>query len=62
MDITDEGQIRDAAHSVDTLDVPKASPEAVAKGIFDGVENDEDEIFPDPLSQALPKRSPPIRK
>jgi NAD(P)-dependent dehydrogenase (short-subunit alcohol dehydrogenase family) len=28
-------------------DIPKASPPAVARGIFDGVENDEDEIFPD---------------
>jgi NAD(P)-dependent dehydrogenase (short-subunit alcohol dehydrogenase family) len=35
------------------LDIPKASPQAVAKGIFDGVENDEDEIFPDPLSEGL---------
>jgi NAD(P)-dependent dehydrogenase (short-subunit alcohol dehydrogenase family) len=35
------------------LDVPKASPQAVAKGIFDGVANDEDEIFPDALSRGL---------
>jgi NAD(P)-dependent dehydrogenase (short-subunit alcohol dehydrogenase family) len=35
------------------LDIPKASPESVAQGIFDGLENDEDEIFPDALSQSL---------
>jgi NAD(P)-dependent dehydrogenase (short-subunit alcohol dehydrogenase family) len=35
------------------LDVPKASPESVARAIFDGVDNGEDEIFPDPLSGAL---------
>jgi hypothetical protein len=35
------------------LDIPKASPESVARGIFDGVENDEEEIFPDSFSQSL---------
>jgi NAD(P)-dependent dehydrogenase (short-subunit alcohol dehydrogenase family) len=35
------------------LDIPKASPEAVARGIFDGVEHNEAEIFPDPLSASL---------
>jgi NAD(P)-dependent dehydrogenase (short-subunit alcohol dehydrogenase family) len=35
------------------LDVPKASPESVARAIFDGVENGEEEIFPDPMSQSL---------
>jgi NAD(P)-dependent dehydrogenase (short-subunit alcohol dehydrogenase family) len=30
------------------LDAPKAPPESVARAIFDGVENGEDEIFPDP--------------
>jgi NAD(P)-dependent dehydrogenase (short-subunit alcohol dehydrogenase family) len=34
------------------FDVPKASPETVAKGIFDGVENKEEEIFPDPASES----------
>jgi short-subunit dehydrogenase len=37
------------------LDTPKASPESVAQRIFDGVVNDEDEIFPDALSQSLTK-------
>jgi NAD(P)-dependent dehydrogenase (short-subunit alcohol dehydrogenase family) len=35
------------------LAIPKASPESVARAIFDGVENGEEDIFPDPLSQAL---------
>jgi NAD(P)-dependent dehydrogenase (short-subunit alcohol dehydrogenase family) len=35
------------------LETPKASPESVAQAIFDGVENGEDDIFPDPLSQAM---------
>ena len=34
-------------------DVPKASPEAVARAIFDGVDNGEEEIFPDPMSVAM---------
>ncbi|WP_410792804.1 SDR family NAD(P)-dependent oxidoreductase [Kribbella sp. C-35] len=35
------------------LDVPKASPESVARAIFDGVAAGAEEIFPDPLSAAL---------
>ena len=35
------------------FDVPKASPESVARAIFDGVENEEEEIFPDPMSATL---------
>ena len=35
------------------LDVPKASPESVARAIFDGVESGQEEIFPDPLSASL---------
>ena len=35
------------------LDIPKASPDTVARGIFDGVENGQDEIFPDPMSESL---------
>ncbi|OBK85112.1 SDR family NAD(P)-dependent oxidoreductase [Mycobacterium sp. 1165178.9] len=38
------------------LDIPKASPQSVAKGIFDGVENGDDEIFPDPMSRSLTER------
>lgn len=35
------------------LDIPKASPESAARAIFDGMERGEDEIFPDPMSQAI---------
>jgi NAD(P)-dependent dehydrogenase (short-subunit alcohol dehydrogenase family) len=35
------------------LDIPKASPESLAKGIFNGLENDEDDIFPDPFSASM---------
>lgn len=33
------------------LDAPKASPESVARAIFDGVEKGEEEILPDPMSE-----------
>jgi NAD(P)-dependent dehydrogenase (short-subunit alcohol dehydrogenase family) len=32
------------------LPVPKTAPESVARGIFDGLERGEEEIFPDPMS------------
>ncbi len=35
------------------LDIPKASPESVARAIFDGVENGEEDIFPDQMSQSM---------
>ncbi len=35
------------------LDIPKASTESAARGIFDGLERDEEEIFPDPASQSV---------
>jgi NAD(P)-dependent dehydrogenase (short-subunit alcohol dehydrogenase family) len=35
------------------LDIPKASPESVAQAIFDGVENGEEDIFPDAQSAAV---------
>jgi len=34
-------------------DIPKASPESVARGIFDGVEMGQEEIFPDPMSASM---------
>jgi NAD(P)-dependent dehydrogenase (short-subunit alcohol dehydrogenase family) len=34
-------------------DIPKSSPESVARAIFDGVENGEEEIFPDPMSGSM---------
>jgi NAD(P)-dependent dehydrogenase (short-subunit alcohol dehydrogenase family) len=35
------------------FEIPKASPEAVARGTFDGLENKEEDIFPDPASQSI---------
>jgi NAD(P)-dependent dehydrogenase (short-subunit alcohol dehydrogenase family) len=35
------------------LDIPKASPESVARAIFDAVDRGEEDIFPDPLAQSL---------
>jgi NAD(P)-dependent dehydrogenase (short-subunit alcohol dehydrogenase family) len=35
------------------FEIPKASPESVARGIFDGVEKGEEDIFPDPASQSI---------
>ena len=35
------------------FEIAKASPESVAAGIFDGLEKDQDEIFPDPASLSL---------
>jgi NAD(P)-dependent dehydrogenase (short-subunit alcohol dehydrogenase family) len=35
------------------LDVPKAAPQSVARAVFDGVDNQEEDIFPDPMSAAL---------
>jgi NAD(P)-dependent dehydrogenase (short-subunit alcohol dehydrogenase family) len=35
------------------LDIPKASPESAARGIFDGLEKGEEDIFPDPASQSI---------
>jgi NAD(P)-dependent dehydrogenase (short-subunit alcohol dehydrogenase family) len=35
------------------IEIPKASPESVAVGIFDGLARGDEEIFPDPLSQSI---------
>ena len=35
------------------LDIPKATTESAARGIFDGLERGEEEIFPDPVSQSV---------
>ena len=35
------------------FDIPKSSPASVAQAIFDGVENEEEDIFPDPMSEIL---------
>ena len=35
------------------LDIPKASPTSAARTIFDGLENGDEEIFPDPMSGSI---------
>ena len=35
------------------FDIPKASPETVAQAILDGLDNGDEEIFPDPQSQSM---------
>ncbi len=35
------------------LEIPKASPESVARAIFDGVEKGEEDIFPDPMAETM---------
>jgi NAD(P)-dependent dehydrogenase (short-subunit alcohol dehydrogenase family) len=35
------------------FEIPRASPESVAQGIFDGLQNNEEDIFPDPASQSI---------
>jgi NAD(P)-dependent dehydrogenase (short-subunit alcohol dehydrogenase family) len=35
------------------FEIPKTSPESVARGIFDGVDHGDDEIFPDSMSAAV---------
>ncbi len=35
------------------FEIPKASPDSVARGIFDGLEKNEEDIFPDPMSQSI---------
>jgi hypothetical protein len=35
------------------FDIPKASTESAARGIFDGLERGEEDIFPDPASQSI---------
>jgi NAD(P)-dependent dehydrogenase (short-subunit alcohol dehydrogenase family) len=35
------------------FDIPKASAESVARAIFDGVEREDEEIFPDPASESV---------
>jgi NAD(P)-dependent dehydrogenase (short-subunit alcohol dehydrogenase family) len=35
------------------LDIPKVSPELTARAILDGVEKEDEEIFPDPMSESI---------
>jgi NAD(P)-dependent dehydrogenase (short-subunit alcohol dehydrogenase family) len=54
LDVTSAAQILQAVENVESLDVLiKASPESVARAIFDGVENGDEDIFPDPMSASV---------
>jgi short-subunit dehydrogenase len=46
------------------FDIPKSSPQSVARAIFDGVENGEEDIFPDPMSATLAEswRTGPVKE
>jgi NAD(P)-dependent dehydrogenase (short-subunit alcohol dehydrogenase family) len=35
------------------FDIPKVSTEFAARGIFDGLERGDEDIFPDPVSQSI---------
>jgi short-subunit dehydrogenase len=35
------------------FETPKSSPESVARGIVDGIEGEDEEIFPDPISLSM---------
>jgi NAD(P)-dependent dehydrogenase (short-subunit alcohol dehydrogenase family) len=35
------------------FEMPKSSPESVARGIVDGIEREDEEIFPDPMSLTM---------
>jgi NAD(P)-dependent dehydrogenase (short-subunit alcohol dehydrogenase family) len=35
------------------IEIPKASPESVARAILDGVESGDEDIFPDPMSESI---------
>jgi hypothetical protein len=61
LDVTNVAQIERAVERVGPTDtemtrdlaIPKASPESVARAIFDGVQNGDGDIFPDPMSRAM---------
>jgi NAD(P)-dependent dehydrogenase (short-subunit alcohol dehydrogenase family) len=36
-----------------SLDIPKASTKSVARAILDGIEREEEDIFPDPMSESI---------
>lgn len=38
------------------LDIPKSTPQSVASAVFDALERDEEDIFPDPVSQSIAQR------
>ncbi|WP_242660914.1 SDR family NAD(P)-dependent oxidoreductase [Mycobacterium alsense] len=40
------------------LDIPKVTPQSVAAAVFDALQRDERDIFPDPVSQSIAHRWP----
>jgi NAD(P)-dependent dehydrogenase (short-subunit alcohol dehydrogenase family) len=44
-----------------SLAIPKSSPASVARGIFAGVEDGEEEIFPDPMSEPTGRAGAAVR-
>jgi NAD(P)-dependent dehydrogenase (short-subunit alcohol dehydrogenase family) len=46
-----------------SIDIPKASPQSVARAIFDGIEKEEEDIFPDTMSQSVAEgwRDSPVK-
>jgi hypothetical protein len=47
------GESMRSPHRNRGFEIPKASPESAALGIFDGLEKGEQEIFPDAASQPI---------
>ena len=45
------------------FNIPKASTESAAQGIFNGLEKGEEDIFPDPVSQSISEgwRAGPVK-
>jgi len=46
-----------------SIDIPKASRQSVARAIFDGIEKEEEDIFPDTMSQSVAEgwRDSPVK-
>jgi NAD(P)-dependent dehydrogenase (short-subunit alcohol dehydrogenase family) len=53
LDVTDAAQVQAVAQRIGALDIPKVSAQSVARAILDGVEREEEDIFPDPLSASV---------
>ncbi|HVV05472.1 MAG TPA: SDR family NAD(P)-dependent oxidoreductase [Puia sp.] len=46
------------------FDIPKVAPQVIAQGVFDGVEKEVEDIFPDPMSGSVEEswRSSPMKE
>jgi NAD(P)-dependent dehydrogenase (short-subunit alcohol dehydrogenase family) len=45
--------VRRNSRNASGFEIPKASPESLAPGILNGLENGEEDIFPDAASQSI---------